>query len=51
MNEKYDWTLATIAAILVLFTAMLDPVISVVLAVVCLLGLSAYTFIERRKHI
>ncbi len=42
MNNKTEATINALAAILVLFTAMLDPRISVGLAVVFLIGLSIY---------
>ena len=42
MNDKTEATINAIAAIFVLFTAMLDPRISVGLAVVFLVGLSIY---------
>ncbi len=44
MNDKTDASINALAAILVLFTAMLDPRISVGLAVVFLVGLSIYKF-------
>lgn len=47
MNDRTDATINALAATLVLFTAMLDPRISVGLAVVFLVGLSIYKF--RRK--
>jgi hypothetical protein len=42
MNDKTEATINALAAILVLFTAMLNPRISVGLAVVFLVGLSIY---------
>jgi hypothetical protein len=47
MNDKTDATINALAAGLVLLTAMLDPRISVGLAVLFLIGLSIYKF--RRK--
>ena len=40
MNQKQESAISAAAAILVLFTAMLDPRISIVLAVIFLLALS-----------
>jgi hypothetical protein len=47
MNGKTEAAINTAAAILVLFTAMLDPRISVGLAVAALLGLAIYNFAGR----
>jgi hypothetical protein len=41
-SERIESTINVLAAILVLFTAMLDPVVSVVLAVVFLLALALF---------
>jgi Ca2+/Na+ antiporter len=50
VNQRNDWTLATLAALLVLFSAMLDAQVSMVLAVVCLVALAAYMFIRGHKQ-
>ena len=42
MSKKAEGVVSSLAAVLVLFTAMLDPWISVGLAVAFLLGLSIY---------
>ena len=47
MNSKTEGTLAIIAALLVLFSAMWDPRISVVVSVLALLGLGIYKFVQR----
>jgi hypothetical protein len=44
MNNKADAIINSLAAVLVLFAAMLDPRISVGLAVVFLFGLAIYKF-------
>jgi hypothetical protein len=43
-NERVESTISLLAAMLVLFTAMLDPMISAVLAVVFLLTLALFKF-------
>ena len=48
MNDKTEATINALAAILVLFTAMLDPRISVGLAVVFLIGLSIYKLRQKK---
>lgn len=49
MKDKTDAIINALAAILVLFTAMLDPRISVGLAVVFLVGLSIYKLRHKDK--
>jgi 4-hydroxybenzoate polyprenyltransferase len=50
MNPKTtEGTLAIIAALLVLFSAMWDPRVSVVVSVVALLGLGIYKFLKRNN--
>jgi len=44
MNDKTEGIINSLAAILVLFTAMLDPRISIAIAVVALAGLAIYKF-------
>lgn len=44
MNSKTEGMINSLVAILVLFTAMLDPRISVGIAVVALIGLAIYKF-------
>jgi hypothetical protein len=47
MNNKTDAIINSLAAVLVLFTAMLDPRISVGLAAAFLLGLAIYKFARK----
>lgn len=47
MNERHQGTLSIIAALLVLFSAMLDPRISAVLAIVLLLAFALYKFTHK----
>lgn len=49
MSDKTDAIINSLAAVLVLFTAMLDPRISVGLAVAFLLGLAIYKFGRKGK--
>jgi len=44
MNDKVEGSLSTLAALLVVFTAMLDPRLSLGLSVACLLALGIYHF-------
>ncbi len=44
MRKSNQATIEALAALLVLFTAMLDPRISIVLAVVALLALAAFNW-------
>lgn len=46
MNQRTEGTLAIVAALLVLFSAMWDPRISAGLAVVALLGLGLYRLLR-----
>ena len=41
--------MSVIAAMLVLFTAMLDPIVSVMLAVACLIGFAVYKLVIARR--
>ena len=47
MNAKTEGTLAIVAAILVIFSAMWDPRVSVAVSVVALVGLGIYRFAHR----
>jgi hypothetical protein len=47
MNAKTEGTIAIAAAILVLFSAMWDPRISVAVSIVALVGLGAYRFLQK----
>lgn len=48
MNYKTEGIISSLAAVLVLFTTMINPKISIVLAVVFLLGLGGYLFFKKR---
>lgn len=50
MNGQTEAGITTAATILVLFTAMLDPMISLGLAVAALLGLAIYNFAGRGRR-
>ncbi|HOC57181.1 MAG TPA: hypothetical protein PKI20_16300 [Verrucomicrobiota bacterium] len=47
MSKKTEGVLSSLAAILVLFTTMVDPRVSVGLAVAFLLGLGIYNFTRK----
>jgi hypothetical protein len=49
MNQKTEGTLAIVAALIVLFSAMWDPRVSVVLAVVALAAFGVYSLMQRAK--
>jgi hypothetical protein len=49
MGDKTIGVLNILAALLVLFTAMIDPLISVILSGAFLLGMGIYYFIQSRK--
>jgi Co/Zn/Cd efflux system component len=46
-EDKADGIFAIIAALLVLFTNLIDPVYSVALAIILLVGFSIYKFVKR----
>jgi len=46
-SDKQEGTFAIIAAMLVLFTTMIDPIISVTLAVILLIIFSFYKFSKK----
>ncbi len=50
MNNKQESMSAGIAAMLVLFTNLLDPRISAGLAVVLLIAFSVYKYTQSKKH-
>jgi len=50
MNTKTEGTLAIVAAFIVLFSAMWDPRISVVVSVVALAAFSVYRFTQKDKE-
>lgn len=47
MNKKTEGIIAILAALFVLFSAMFDPRVSMVVAVVSLVGLGAYSFLKK----
>ena len=47
MNSRKEGTIAILAALLVLFSAMWDPRISVALSVVLLIALGVYRFVQQ----
>ena len=47
MNNKTEGIISGLAAILVLFTAMLDPRVSIGFAVAALIGLAVYKFLSK----
>ena len=48
MNTKTEGTIAIIAALLVLFSALWDPRVSVAVSVVALLGFGMYKFLQNK---
>jgi hypothetical protein len=49
MNTKKEGTLAIVAALLVLSSAMLDPRISVVVSLLALLGIGIYKLTQKNS--
>ncbi len=49
MNTRTEGTLAIVAALLVLFSAMWDARISVAVSVVALAALGVYSFVKKGK--
>ena len=49
MNTKTEGTLAVIAALIVLFSAMWDPRISVAVSIIALLGFGILKFIQKSR--
>jgi len=47
MNTKAEGTLAIVAALIVLFSAMWNPMVSVAVSIVGLLGFGIYKFIQK----
>ena len=48
MTTRTEGTLAIIAALLVLLSAMWDPRVSVAVSILALLGLGIYKFVQRQ---
>jgi hypothetical protein len=49
LNSKTEGTIAILAALLVLFSAMLDPRVSVVVSIAALGALGVYKLFRREK--
>ena len=49
MNTKTEGTIAILAALLVLYTSLWDPRISVMVSLVGLLALVVYLFLQNRR--
>jgi hypothetical protein len=49
MNTKTEGAIAIIAALIVLFSAMWDPRVSVGVSILALLGLGIYKFVQRQN--
>jgi hypothetical protein len=49
MNARTEGTIAIVTALVVLFSAMWDPRISVVVSVVALVALGVYRFVQKGK--
>ena len=47
MNTKSEGTMAIIAALFVLFSAMWNPLVSVTISIVALLAFGVYKFIQK----
>jgi hypothetical protein len=47
MNTKTEGTLEIIAALIVLFSAMWNPIVSVSVSIVALLGFGIYKYIQK----
>ncbi len=50
MNNQTEGLFAIVAAFVVLFSAMLEPKVSVILAVACLVLYGIYKLTEHRMH-
>jgi Ca2+/Na+ antiporter len=48
MSDNTQGVMSSLAAILVLFTALIDPRVSIVIAIAALTGLAVYGFRTRR---
>jgi hypothetical protein len=51
MNTKTEGTIAVIAALIVLFSAMWNPIISVTVSIVALAAFGIYKFVQKDKYI
>ncbi len=50
MNAKTEGMIAILAALLVLFSAMWDPRISVAISVIALVALGVYRFVQKKQE-
>ena len=50
MNTKTEGTFAIIAALIVLFSAMWNPLVSVAVSAIALLGYGVYKFIQKESQ-
>lgn len=50
MKTDLDFKLSIFAALIVLFSAMIDPRISVVLSLIAMISFSVYKYAERKRH-
>jgi hypothetical protein len=50
MNTKTEGTIAILAALLVLLSAMWDPRISVAISVIALAALGVYRFVRKKQE-
>lgn len=49
MSDKLEGTLALIAAVLVLFSAMLDPLVTVIVSASLMAAFAVYKLVKHRK--
>ena len=49
MNSKTEGTMAIIASIIVLFSAMWNPVVSAAVSVIAMLGFGIYKFLKENS--
>ena len=49
MSDKQEGTLAVIAAVLVLFSAILDPIVTVILSAALMLAFAVYKLVKHKK--
>lgn len=50
MRSDLDFKLSIFAALLVLFSSMFDPRVSVVISLVAMISFAFYKYIERKNH-
>ena len=49
MNTKTEGTFAIIAALIVLFSAMLAPIVSIVVSIIALLGFGIFKLLQKNS--